>query len=170
MLLSLTVYTDAYGRRDIVVGKATRYRVDGLGLKTRRGRDFPHPLSPVQRPTQSSVYWTQVLLPGGTVAGVWPWQPTRSNTEVDSVNAWQFYVWDFLSGWRHIQGALPSAWTFAASCENSDVGRVAVSHRRNLNLIAAYVLDVMLCLYRVAHLQRYILKQNHIKWPKRVFE
>jgi len=34
------------------VGIATRYGLDGLGIESRWGRDFPHPSRPVLRPTQ----------------------------------------------------------------------------------------------------------------------
>jgi hypothetical protein len=38
---------------DTVVGRATGYGLDGLGIEYRRERDFPHPSRPALGPTQS---------------------------------------------------------------------------------------------------------------------
>ena len=62
------------GGRDSSVVIATRYGLDGLGIESRWGWDFPHPSRPALRPTQSPVQW----LPGGKAAGEWCWQPTPS--------------------------------------------------------------------------------------------
>ena len=43
-----------------VVSIVTAYGLDGLGIESRWGRDFPHLSRPALRPTQSSVQW----LPG----------------------------------------------------------------------------------------------------------
>jgi hypothetical protein len=42
----------------ILVGIATRYRLDGPRIESRCGRDFPHPSRPALGPTQS------LILPG----------------------------------------------------------------------------------------------------------
>ena len=39
------------------VGIATRYELDGLGIDSRCGRDFPHRSRPALRPTQPRVQW-----------------------------------------------------------------------------------------------------------------
>jgi hypothetical protein len=49
-----------------VVGVATAYGLDGAGIESRWGRDFPHPSRPVQRPTQPPVQRIPGL-PGGKV-------------------------------------------------------------------------------------------------------
>ena len=41
--------------RDNSVGKATCYRLDGSGVESRWGRDFPHPSRPVLGPTQPPI-------------------------------------------------------------------------------------------------------------------
>jgi hypothetical protein len=56
--------------RDSVVGIATRYSLDGPGIESLLGRDFPHP-SPALGPTQSHVQWVRDLFPGGKAAGAW---------------------------------------------------------------------------------------------------
>jgi hypothetical protein len=41
--------------RDSVVGMATRYGLDGPGIESQWGRDFPHPSRPALGPTQPPV-------------------------------------------------------------------------------------------------------------------
>ena len=42
---------------DSVVGTATRYGLDGPGIESRWGRDFPHPFRPALASTQPSIQW-----------------------------------------------------------------------------------------------------------------
>jgi hypothetical protein len=49
---------------DISVGIATRYGLDGLGIESRWGRDFPHPSRPVLGPTQPLIQWVPDLSQG----------------------------------------------------------------------------------------------------------
>ena len=39
------------------VGIATRYGLDGPGIESLWGRDFPHPSRPVLGPTQPPIHW-----------------------------------------------------------------------------------------------------------------
>ena len=50
--VSLALYCVGHGS---VVGKATRYGLDGPGIESRWGRDFPHPSRPALGPTQPPV-------------------------------------------------------------------------------------------------------------------
>jgi hypothetical protein len=50
--------------RDSVVGIATRYGMDGPEIKSRWGRDFPHPSRSALGPTQPPVQWYRVSFPG----------------------------------------------------------------------------------------------------------
>jgi hypothetical protein len=52
------------GSRDGVVGIATRYWLEGPGIESRWGRDFPHLSRPVMRPTQPPVQWVPGLSQG----------------------------------------------------------------------------------------------------------
>ena len=64
----LTQLTYLRGGRDSSVGIATRYGLDGLGIVSRWGRDFPHPSRPALGPTQPPVQW---------VPGLSGWQSGR---------------------------------------------------------------------------------------------
>ena len=57
--------------QDSSVGIATRYWLDGLGIESWWGRDFPHTSSPALRPTQPPVQWLAGLFPGDRTAGSW---------------------------------------------------------------------------------------------------
>jgi len=53
------------GGRDSSVGIAIRYGLDGPGIESRWGRDFPHPSRAVLGPTQPPVQWLpRVKRPG----------------------------------------------------------------------------------------------------------
>jgi hypothetical protein len=63
------------------VGIATRYGLDGPGIESRWGRDFPHPSRPPLRPTQPPTPW----VPGLSrvkATGVCLWPPTPSSALV----------------------------------------------------------------------------------------
>ena len=56
---------------DGVVGTATRYGLDGPGIESRLGRDFPHPCRPALGPTQPPIKWVLGVFPAGKAAGAW---------------------------------------------------------------------------------------------------
>ena len=53
-----------------VVGRATRYGLEGPGIESRWGRDFPHLSRPAPRPTQPPVQWVPGLSRGKGGRGV----------------------------------------------------------------------------------------------------
>ena len=81
-ILSATVYSVSYPPywmyRDSSVGIAIRYRLDGSGIESRRGRDLPHPSKPALGPTQPPI----PDLSQGKAAEAWRWPPTPSSAEV----------------------------------------------------------------------------------------
>jgi hypothetical protein len=52
-----------------VVGIATAYGLDGPGIESRWGRDFPHLSRPALTPTQSPVQWVPDLSRGKVQPG-----------------------------------------------------------------------------------------------------
>ena len=56
--------------RDSSVGIATRYGLDGPGIESRWGRDFPPPFRPFLGPTQPPVQWVPGPSPGESARGV----------------------------------------------------------------------------------------------------
>ena len=63
-LLDLMLYNQSVSEPGSVVGIATAYGLDGPGIGSRWGRDFPHLSRPSLRPTQPPVQWVPVF-PGG---------------------------------------------------------------------------------------------------------
>jgi hypothetical protein len=57
--------------QDSSVGIATHHGLDGPGIESRRGRDFPHPSRPALGPNQPPIQWIQGLSPGGKAVGAW---------------------------------------------------------------------------------------------------
>jgi hypothetical protein len=62
--------THALTGQDSAVGIATRYRLDGPGIESRWGLDFPHPSRLALRLTQP-LKWVPGLLPWGKAAEAW---------------------------------------------------------------------------------------------------
>jgi hypothetical protein len=59
---------------DNAVGIATRYGLDGPGIESLWGRDFPHLSRPALRPTQPPIQWVPGLSPV-KAAGAWRLPP-----------------------------------------------------------------------------------------------
>ena len=68
--------------RDSSVGIATRYGLDGPGIESRWGRDFPHPSRPALGPTQPPVQWVPGLSRGVKRPGRGADHPPHLSAEV----------------------------------------------------------------------------------------
>jgi hypothetical protein len=53
--ISFTKYKPGDVGRDSTVGIATRYGLEGLGIESRRRRDFPHPSKPAAHPDSCTI-------------------------------------------------------------------------------------------------------------------
>jgi hypothetical protein len=60
----ILLYTPLYHGRNSVVGIATCYGMDDLGIEPRWRRDFLYPSRPAPMPTQSPVQWVPALSRG----------------------------------------------------------------------------------------------------------
>ena len=67
---NLQIYIYTLGSRERSVGIATRYGLEGPGVESRWGRDFPHQFRPALEPTQP-LYNGYRVFPGGKAAGTW---------------------------------------------------------------------------------------------------
>jgi hypothetical protein len=68
--------------RDSSVGIANRYWLDGSGIESRWGRDFPHPSRPALGPTQPTLQWVTGLSRGVRRPGRGVDHPPPSSTKV----------------------------------------------------------------------------------------
>ena len=75
MKINYTEYRGILGR-DSSFGIATRYGLDGPGIESWLGQDFPHLSRPVLGPSQSPTQWVLGLSRGGKAAGAWGLPPT----------------------------------------------------------------------------------------------
>jgi len=68
----MTVFHETHNvvSRDSVVSIANRYGLDGPGIASRRGRDFPLPSRPDLRPTRPPTQRVPGLFPGSKAAAV----------------------------------------------------------------------------------------------------
>jgi hypothetical protein len=65
--------------RDSSVGITTRYELEGPGIESRWGRDFPHPSRPALGPNQLPVQWVPDLCRGVKRSGCDDDQPSPSS-------------------------------------------------------------------------------------------
>jgi hypothetical protein len=69
--------------RNSSVSTATRYGLDGPGIESQRGRDFPHPSRPALGPTLPPIQWVPGLFPAVKATGAWRNHSPQSSSEVE---------------------------------------------------------------------------------------
>ena len=74
-LCNIGLYPTDFMGRDSSVGIATRYGLDGPGIESRWGGDFPHCSDRPWGPP-NLLYNGYRVFPGGKVVGAWRWSPT----------------------------------------------------------------------------------------------
>jgi hypothetical protein len=79
---NVSTFGEGWGR-DSSVGIATRYGLDGPGIESRWGRDFPHPSRPALGPTQPLYNGYRVSFPGVKQPGRDVDHPSLSSAEVE---------------------------------------------------------------------------------------
>ena len=79
---SLDSVPSLWESRDSSVGIANGYGLDGPGIESRWGRDFPHPSRPALKPTQPPVQWVPGLSQGVKRPGRSADHPPPSSAEV----------------------------------------------------------------------------------------
>jgi hypothetical protein len=97
----IDLVTTFLAARNSVVGIATRYKVDGLRIKSRWGRDFPQIFGPALGPTQPLVQRVSGPFPGVKRPGRGVDHPSQSSAEVKervelyfpSGSSWPFLGW-----------------------------------------------------------------------------
>jgi hypothetical protein len=113
-------------RRDSPVGITNRYGLDGPGIESWWGRDFPQPSRPALWYTQPPIQW----VPGLSrvkPAGAWRWPPTPSSAKVKE-RVEQYIYSTFGPSWPVIGWTLPSLFTVCGS-RHWNVGEMCVSIR-----------------------------------------
>jgi hypothetical protein len=61
IIIIIIIIIIPHASRHVVVGIATRYKLESPGIESRWGRDFPHLSWPSPRPTQPPVQWVPGL-------------------------------------------------------------------------------------------------------------
>jgi hypothetical protein len=97
--------------RDNSAGIATR-GLDGPGIESRLGENFPHRSRPALGPTHSPVQWVPGLFPGAKAAETWRWTPTPGIAQVKERVELYLYSPSGLS-WYVIGRPLPFKFCFS---------------------------------------------------------
>jgi hypothetical protein len=78
--------------RDSSVGITTLYGLEGPGIKSRWGKNFPHPYIPIRDPTQPPIKWVLGFFPGVKRPRRGADHPPQSSAEVkERVELYPYY-------------------------------------------------------------------------------
>ena len=90
--------------RNSSVGIATRYGMDGPGIDSRWGRDFPHPCTPALGPTHPSVRRVTSQFPASKAFLAWPWA-SHTTTAAEDKERVQLYLYSPFWAWSRVNFA-----------------------------------------------------------------
>ena len=86
--------------RDSSVGIATRYELDGPGIESRWGRNFPHPSRPALGPIHPPTQRLPGLSPGNKATSAWRWPPQSGIEVKERVEIPLLPLWAFMACYR----------------------------------------------------------------------
>jgi hypothetical protein len=95
--------------QDSSASLVTRYGLDGPGIESRCGRNFPHLSRPALGHTQPPTQWVPGSSRAGKATEAWRWPPTPSSAEVKErvelylyfppEPSWPVIGWTLITGW-----------------------------------------------------------------------
>ena len=151
--------------KDSSVGVVTHYGLDGPGIESLHGRDFPHPFITAPGPN-SLVHSMYRVVPGDKAAGVWPW-PAPSSSEVKE--SLELYLCSpFGPSSSPLEWSLPSLLPPDVSNERNVVARFSLYYKSghcHTRCSHTNSIKLFLCPHYQQDLMHGSALYLHVNWP-----